>query len=169
MLNKTKRLVELINLNLIIFFLIPILIGCAGSLPEPLQSIFGGSRNISVFIQADNDLNNGGNPVVVRIYQLNTDVNFKSETPESFWRSEQISFQKDVTGATKEIMLHPREVLKIDKFEIHDDTVYLIVAADFYKPDKDQWYYIYNITKNETGQVLIAVRDNTLVMAEVDY
>ena len=51
----------------------------------------------------------------------------------------------------------------------HVFAVFLIVAADFYKPDKDQWYYIYDITKNESDQVLIAVRDNTIAMTEVDY
>ncbi len=135
----------------------------------PILKFLGFSRSISVYIQADNDLNNGGNPVVIRIYQLTTDVNFKSETPESFWRNDQAAFQKDVVGTPKEIMLHPREVLKIDKLEINDETVYLIVAADFYKPDKDQWYYIYDISKNESDQVLIAVRDNTIAMTEVDY
>jgi type VI secretion system VasD/TssJ family lipoprotein len=154
---------------LILCLFIPSIFGCAGTLPEPLLSIFGGSRFISVFIQADNELNNGGNPVVVRIYQLSTDVNLRSETPESFWRDDQVSFQKDVVGTLKEIILHPREVLKIDKLEIYDETVFLIAAADFYKPDKDQWYYVYDISKNESDQVLIAVRDNTIAMTEVDY
>ena len=135
----------------------------------PIFKLLGMSYNIRVFIQADNELNNGGNPVVIRIYQLVTDVNFKSETPESFWRNDQAAFQKDVVGQGKEFILHPREVLKISKLEINTETVFLVVAADFYKPDKDQWCYLYDVTKNESGQVLIAVRGNTIAMTEVDY
>jgi len=72
-------------------------------------------------------------------------------------------------GQGKEFILHPREVLKISKLEINTETVFLVVAADFYKPDKDQWCYLYDVTKNESGQVLIAVRGNTIAMTEVDY
>jgi type VI secretion system VasD/TssJ family lipoprotein len=118
-------------------------------------------------MQAGNDLNNGGNPVVVRLYQLTTDVNFKSETSESFWRSEQKSFDRDVVGKPKEMMLHPREVLKLEKLEILDDTKYIGVAADFYKPDKDQWNYLIDISIFDGDELLVVVRKNTVVITEV--
>jgi type VI secretion system VasD/TssJ family lipoprotein len=134
----------------------------------PLIGLIGCAHHVDIFFQAVNDLNNGGNPVVVRIFQLTTDVNFKSESSESFWRNNQTSFQKDVVGKPTEIVLHPREVLKLTDLEINDETVFLGVAADFYKPDKNQWQYLFDITKYEGGKILIAVRNNTLVITEVD-
>ena len=152
--DKPKTLSKLFYLLIFIITSNLLLMGCA--------------RHIGVYIQAANDLNNGGNPVVVRIYQLTTDVNFKSETSETFWKNRQLSFERDARGEPKEIMLHPREVVKIEKLVIDDETIYLGVAADFYEPDKDQWYYISDISKNNCDQVLIAVRKNTLVMTCVD-
>ena len=147
----------------IVWILSLVMTGCM----EPFLSLLGISNDIDVFVQAANDLNNGGNPVIVRLYQLTTDLNIKKETSESFWRSDQPSFQKDIVGEPKEFMLHPREVLKIKELPIHDESNYLVVAADFYKPGKDQWYYIYDISKIEGDQMLVVVRNNTLVMTEV--
>ena len=130
-------------------------------------SIAGCSRHVRVYLQASNDLNNGGNPVVVRLYQLTTDVNFKNETSESFWRNEQNSFDKDIVGKPQEIILHPREVLKLEKVEILDDTRFIGVAADFYKPDKDQWHYLIDVSIYEGDELLVVVRKNTLVITEV--
>lgn len=130
-------------------------------------TISGCSRYVRIYLQAANDLNNGGNPVVVRLYQLTTDVNFKSETSESFWRNEQNSFDRDLVGKPQEIILHPREVLKIEKVEILDDTKFIGVAADFYKPDKDQWQYLIDISIFEGNELLVVVRKNTLVITEV--
>jgi type VI secretion system VasD/TssJ family lipoprotein len=132
-----------------------------------LLAITGCSRHVKVYFQAANDLNNGGNPVVVRLYQLTTDVNFKSVTSESFWRNEQKSFDKDIVGKPQEIMLHPREVLKLEKLEILDDTRFIGVAADFYKPDKDQWHYLIDVSIYEGDELLVAVRKNNLVITEV--
>ena len=130
-------------------------------------TISGCTRYVRIYLQAANDLNNGGNPVVVCLYQLTTDVNFKSETSESFWRNEQSSFDRDLVGKPQEIILHPREVLKIEKVEILDDTRFIGVAADFYKPDKDQWQYLIDISIFEGNELLVVVRKNTLVITEV--
>ena len=130
-------------------------------------SIAGCSRYVKIYLQAATDLNNGGNPVVVRLYQLTTDVNFKSETSESFWRNEKNSFERDMVGNPQEIMLHPREVLKLEKVKILDDTKFIGVAADFYKPDKDQWHYLIDISIYEKDELLVVVRKNTLVITEV--
>ena len=130
-------------------------------------TLLGCSRHVMVYMQAGNDLNNGGNPVVVRLYQLTTDVNFKSETSESFWRNEQKSFDRDVVGKPQEVMLHPREVLKLEKIEIMDDAKYVGVAADFYKPDKDQWNYLIDISIFDGDELLVVVRKNTVVITEV--
>jgi type VI secretion system VasD/TssJ family lipoprotein len=130
-------------------------------------SITGCSRYVKIYLQAATDLNNGGNPVVVRLYQLTTDVNFKNETSESFWRNEKNSFDRDMVGKPQEIMLHPREVLKLEKVKVLDDTKYIGVAADFYKPDKDQWHYLIDISMYEGDELLVVVRKNTLVITEV--
>jgi len=131
-------------------------------------SLTGCSHKVAIYVQAANDLNNGGNPVVVRLYQLTTDMNFKSETSESFWRSNQISFQRDIVGETKEIILHPREVLKLEKIKINKNANFLAVAADFYQPDKDQWQYIYDVSKYKSKKLLLAVRKNSLVITKVE-
>lgn len=160
---KNDILLEYSRVCVVLCVLSLAMIGCM----EPFLSLFGYTRDVNVFIQAANDLNNGGNPVIVRLYQLTTDLNIKKETSESFWRSDQTSFQKDIVGEPKEFMLHPREVLKIKELPIHDESKYLVVAADFYKPGRDQWYYIYDISKLEGDQILVVVRNNTLVMTEV--
>ncbi len=72
-----------------------------------------------------------------------------------------------MVGKPQEIMLHPREVLKLEKVKVLDDTKYIGVAADFYKPDKDQWHYLIDISMYEGDELLVVVRKNTLVITEV--
>jgi len=132
-----------------------------------LLIITGCTRRVGIYLQAATDLNNGGNPVVLQIYQLSTDVNFKTETSESFWRTGQHAFTKDIVGKPREIILHPREVLRMDEVQIKDDTKYIGVAADFYKPDKEQWRYLIDVTEKKADELLILVSNNTLVITEV--
>jgi type VI secretion system VasD/TssJ family lipoprotein len=129
--------------------------------------ICGCSRHATIFVQAANDLNNGGNPVVVRIYQLSTDVNFRSQSSEAFWSGKQSAFRNDVLGEMKEIILHPREILKLKKVKIHKKAMFIGVAADFYDPHKEQWFYLYDVKKYKSKKILIAVRKNSLAVSEV--
>ena len=87
---KQNNLIEWFKICVILCVLSLAMIGCM----EPFLSLLGITRDVDVFIQAANDLNNGGNPVIVRLYQLTTDLNIKKETSESFWKSDQPSFQK---------------------------------------------------------------------------
>ena len=120
------------------------------------------TKQVDIFIKAEDQLNNGGNPVVLRIYQLSTDINFRNETSESFWRKDAFSSQGDIIGRPKEIILHPGEILRLKNIKIEKNAAFLGIVADFYKPDNDQWSYIFDLAKNNINKLLIVAGTNSL-------
>lgn len=122
------------------------------------------SHHMSVTVKSGEELNNGGNPVVVRLYLLKTDVNFQKSTLEAFWKNDKEALGSDLIGEPIEIMLHPSETRKLKKVKLTKETVFIGAAADFYQPDKNQWKYLYDVSKNKGDQVILAVGRDKLII-----
>ncbi|RQW07075.1 MAG: type VI secretion system lipoprotein TssJ, partial [Calditrichaeota bacterium] len=115
---------------------------------------------------SNEELNNGGNPVVVRIYLLKTDVNFQRSTLEAFWKNDRETLGSDLIGEPIEIMLHPDEVKQLKKIKLTKEINYVGAAADFYQPDKNQWKYLYNLTQSKADELILAIGRDKLLIAE---
>ncbi len=127
------------------------------------------SHHMNVTVKSGEELNNGGNPVVVRLYLLKTDVNFQKTTLEAFWKNDKEALGSDLIGEPIELMLHPNESRKLKKIKITKETVFIGAAADFYQPDKNQWKYLYDISKNKGDRVILAVgRDKLIIISPED-
>jgi len=124
------------------------------------------SHYLNVTAKSNEELNNGGNPVVVRIYLLKTDVNFQRATLEAFWRNDRETLGADIIGEPIEIMLHPSETRKLKKLKINKEVFYLGAAADFYQPDKNQWKYLYNLGQYKGDDLILAVGKDKLVIVK---
>jgi type VI secretion system VasD/TssJ family lipoprotein len=126
----------------------------------------GCSHNLNVTVKSNEELNNGGNPVVVRIYLLKTDVNFQRSTLEAFWKNDRETLGGDIIGEPVEIMLHPSETRKLKKIKLNKEAIFIGAAADFYQPDKNQWKYLYNLAQHKGDDVTLAVGKDKLIIVK---
>lgn len=128
--------------------------------------VSGCSHNLNVTVKSNEELNNGGNPVVVRIYLLKTDVNFQRSTLEAFWKNDRETLGGDIIGEPVEIMLHPSETRKLKKIKLDKEVIFIGAAADFYQPDKNQWKYLYNLSQHKGDDVTLAVGKDKLIIVK---
>lgn len=122
---------------------------------------------MNIIVKASKNAN-FGNPVIVKIYQLRSEVNFKKVTLEAFWDNDQIIPVDDITHKPIEILLYPQDAKRIQDLNIHDETVFLAAAANFYNPDKDRWRYIYDISKHKDKSVLVAIFENKVIIGKYE-
>jgi len=120
-----------------------------------------------VVVRSTPDLNNGGNPVVVRVYQLKSAGSFQRATVETFWGKERSTLGSDLLGDPIEIVLHPNETRTLKGIELNDETAFIGAAADFYQPDVDQWKSIIDVATMESDQLVLAVGENGLLIQSI--
>jgi type VI secretion system VasD/TssJ family lipoprotein len=137
-----------------------------GLLPQPALSnllfssfflcvIAGCSSHLTMTLKGSEDLNNGGNSVVVRLYLLRNEVSFQRATIESFWQDDYKLLGEDLLDRIQ-ITLHPGQTERRE-IDIPQETNFIGVAADFYKPDRDSWREVYSIASNKEKKVWISV------------
>lgn len=123
------------------------------------------SRQLQISIIASNDANYGGNPVVVRLYQLKSDVNFKRTTLETFWDNDVGTLGSDLLEGPIEVIIRPEETRKLQKIQIHKDAIYLAAAADFYRPDQNRWRHVIIISEYKGKQIYVLVGDDKIAIS----
>lgn len=130
-----------------------------------LLTAYGCSRQMQISVVSSNDVNNGGNPVVVRIYQLKSDVNFQRASIEAFWSDDTGTLGGDLIGDPIEVTMRPDETRRLQSVDIEDDAVYLAAAADFYRPDQNRWRHIFDITEYKGKEVFVLVGNNRIAIS----
>jgi type VI secretion system VasD/TssJ family lipoprotein len=120
-----------------------------------LSACFWKSRQINLSVTGQAGMNSGGYAVLVCFYQLKSDVNFARVPLGSFWKEGQAAFQNDLVTSRTEKMLAPGDTEEIP-LKISKETKFLGIAADFRKPDGDQWRKIYPLSKKRT-KIIISV------------
>ena len=126
----------------------------------------GCAKNLKIILRSGEELNNGGNPVVVRMYLLKSDINFQKATIETFWKNDREALGADLVEDPIEVLLHPRETKRLKKIKLVDEVGFLGAVADFYQPDLTQWKFLYDFTKQKKNEVIIAVGRNKLLIVE---
>ena len=132
----------------------------------------GCAQKAALTFMSTNDLNNGGNPVVVRVYQLKSAGNFQRATLDEFWQDDRAILGSDMVGDPVEVLLHPGETRNIKSMQIDTDASHIGVAADFYSPEGDNWREIYQIS-DQKGlfkgfEIALAVGNDRLLVREID-
>lgn len=146
--------------------------GCIGMLALSALLFAGCAPKAALTFMSTNNLNNGGNPVVVRVYQLKSAGNFQRATLDEFWQDDQAALGSDIVGDPVEVLLHPGETRNIKSIQIESDATYIGVAADFYSPEGDNWREIYQIS-DQKGlfkgfEIALAVGNDRLLVREID-
>jgi len=119
----------------------------------------GCSNHLNITIKSNSELNNGGNPVVLRIYFLKTDKSFKTAPTNlvGFWEDDKKVLSKDLIHEPMELVLYPDEIRKMKKIKLAKEINFVGVAADFYKPDQIRWRYIFDLSEKKYNEVILTV------------
>ena len=133
---------------LYLFFMVILLSHCA--------------KHLSIAVRGSQDLNSGGYPVTVYIYQLVSDQNFQITAHESFWQDDKAALGEDLLERV-EIRLHPNEV-KSRIIKIHKLAKYLGVSANFAKPKQNFWRKIILIEEYRNKDIVISVDVNSVAI-----
>jgi len=124
------------------------------------------SKNLKVILRSGGELNNGGNPVVVRMYLLKSDINFQKATIETFWKNDRQILGADLVDDPIEVLLHPGETRRLKKIKLTNEVEYLGAVADFYQPDLSQWKFLYDFSKYKSNEVILAIGRDKLIIVQ---
>jgi len=128
--------------------------------------ISGCASHQGLAIKGSAEQNSGGHPVVVHIYQLNSDTNFNRAVVESFWQNDSNILGDDLVKPKIEILLAPGEIRRM-KLKLSDEIKFIGVAADFREPDKNGWRKVYPLDSNRSKNILINVASDRLIIEEI--
>ena len=115
-------------------------VGCGSRLP------LIGSKEIRLKITARDDLNGGGNAMVVRVYKLSADINFQLATLESFWADDEAALGPELLEK-REITLLPGETHYLT-FKMDADSMFIAAAGHFFSPNQEKWREVYRVGTN---------------------
>lgn len=103
-------------------------------------------------------MNNGGNPAVVKIYQLGGEGNFKSTPLSAFWRDDRGALGNELVTAPRKVTVYPDESERIE-LELAEKTKYIGIAANLRKPEREKWRSVHSI-EGMGDQISVTVETN---------
>ena len=133
-----------------LFLLLP---GCGGS--QMTISLKGDKLSLNTCGR------NEVHPVSIFVYQLKNDTGFRHSTSESFWRDDVKAIGREDLLDKRQITVHPGESVRL-ALDINKATKYLGVAADFCKPDKEGWRYVYTL-ESASGDLSLLITERLML------
>jgi type VI secretion system VasD/TssJ family lipoprotein len=122
----------------------------------------GGGKNFVSISLKSYDNSNGGNAVVVTIYQLTNADKFSLSSFESLTKNLEGTLGSDlISNSTFEKTMVPGESFKLDELEIKKEAAYLGIIADFHTPSADAWRQVVSLNKS-VDKVVISVLENSI-------
>ncbi len=101
-------------------------------------------------IKGTTDINRGGNPVKIYLFQLQSDAAFKKANADGFWSKADEILGKDMVDRIEET-LYPNEK-KMIEIKIQKLTRFIGIAGDFVQPDGEKWRQIYPVASPYWGK-----------------
>ncbi len=129
--------------------------GCGGSKEATVQPL-------GVTLTGDVNLNDG-NAVVVRIYGLGGDANFRRVPPDAFWQDDRAALGSELIGAAREIVLYPQSS-EFVTFPLEPTAQFVGVAANLRNPDTDRWRAIIPASMLHEKALRVTVGRSTLTL-----
>lgn len=108
------------------------------------------------------DNSNGGNAVVVTIYQLANADKFRLSSFESLTKNAVAALGSDlIPNSVYEKTMVPGESFNLDELEIKKEAASLGVMADFHSPSADGWQSVVDL-KDGVDKLIVKVQDNSI-------
>lgn len=122
-----------------------------------------GSRETTLSFSGLPDMNSGGNPAVIRVYQLSENVNLSSTALDEFWNDDAGFLGGNLVKMEEEIRLYPEE-RKMLNLELQKNTGYVMVASYLRQPDPNRWYALYPASEVNGKQMAVTVNTSGLTV-----
>jgi len=132
-----------------------------------ISSVFTSNcaRHLRIQMTASKDLNSGGNPVTIRIYQLKNKELFKQISfIETFWKNDENELKNDLVSAPTELRLHPKESKEV-KIKLSKEARYIAAVANFADLERLGWKSLKEI-RSRRKILLINVNVNTIMIKD---
>lgn len=121
-----------------------------------------GSGIQTINIDLISDVNaNGGNAVVIKIYQLTNNDKFLYASPNSLLKNAEETLANELIPPFIEETIVPDENYDLRELELSKDTAFLGVLGDFYSPAKDGWKLIIPVD-SDIEYLKISIHENSL-------
>jgi len=121
-----------------------------------------GVQTINIDLSSDANAN-GGNAVVIKIYQLKTDNKFRYAQYESLLKNAEETLANDLIPPIKEETMTPSEKYPLKEFKLSKDAAFLGVVGDFHTPAKDSWKKIIPLD-SDIEYLKIFIHENSLTI-----
>ena len=124
----------------------------------------GGIKTIAIDVMTEDDAN-GGNAVVVTIYQLVNADKFHYASFESLMTKPEETLGSDIIPNSKYVRtMVPGENFQLQEYEIKNDAAYLGIVADFHSPAKDGWQQVIPL-ESDFSELKISIHESSLSVA----
>jgi type VI secretion system VasD/TssJ family lipoprotein len=121
-----------------------------------------GSGIQTINIDLISDVNaNGGNAVVIKIYQLTNDDNFRYADFKSLWKNAEKTLANELIPPFREELIIPNKNIELMGFEISKDAAFVGVVGDFHSPSTDGWRLIISVD-SDIDYLKILILENSL-------
>lgn len=149
-----------ISLFLLAFFLI----GCAGDPPVETPPLPPTIVNLQINPAADlnADINGNGAPLMLRIYELREQSNFKSSDFFALFNDDKAILAADL-ARKQELLLQPGEAKKIS-LQPDDDVRAVGLFAGFRQLETAQWRASIQLKAHETQTLVVTLKNNQMTL-----
>jgi len=126
-----------------------------------LSGCGGGNEMIQINLFCDENTN-GGNAVVVTVYQLTNADKFRFSSFESLTKNPEATLGSDLVANSKfDRTMVPGESFQLDELEIKKEAAFLGIIADFHSPSADGWQQLIPLN-NGIDELIISVHENSI-------
>lgn len=119
------------------------------------------SSPLELRVRGESDMNGGGNPATVRIYQLSGEASFSASSAAQFWSDDVAAIGDALVGTPRDLRVYPGESQTLS-FEPSDGVQYVGFAADLRNPAESSWRTIHSVDALKGKTVTIAVLPDRL-------
>ena len=119
-------------------------------------------RNVKIHL-VPTENSNKGNPVIIRIHQLQSDATFQTLTIETYLKDPANALGADQLEKPLEKTVYPGAILNLDDLKISKKATFIAILADFYESEGDQWRLIASAKTFGGKPVVIECQEKKLV------
>ena len=119
-----------------------------------------GIQTINIDLISDANAN-GGNAIVIKIYQLTNDDKFRFADFKSLWKNAEETLVNELIPPFIEETIVPNKNYELKEFEISKDAAFVGVVGDFHSPSKDGWRLIISVD-SDIDHLKILILENSL-------
>jgi type VI secretion system VasD/TssJ family lipoprotein len=119
------------------------------------------SGPLEMQVRGDDQMNGGGNPAVVRIYQLSGESSFRRTTAADFWANDVAQIRDELIGRPQDVMVYPGEARSLT-LEPSEGAQFIGFAVDLRNPNRDLWRAIHPVSDLKGERVTLEVLSDRL-------